>query len=271
MRDKDTAQLAQELEQARQRIAALEAEGQQGAETLSQCRAELKTSYEELDNFAHALSHDLRGSLGLIISFAQVLKEYHATLPEEELSRYLDTIAQKGHRVIGVIDGLLEEPTEPPPDDEITVGPMDTAQVVTKALEILHYLVEEHRAKIILPENWPVALGYAPWVEEVWFNYLSNAIKYGGRPPRVELGADVVDQTVRFWVRDNGAGLTPEEQAEMFTPSARVDPGRSTGYGLGLVIVRRIVERLGGAVGVESAGVPGQGCEFFFTLPLARG
>jgi signal transduction histidine kinase len=70
---------------------------------------------------------------------------------------------------------------------------------------------------------------------------------------------------VRFWVRDNGRGLPPEDQTRLFAPFTQLDAGRSQGHGLGLFIVRGIVERLGGQVGVESA--PGQGSLFSFTLP----
>jgi two-component system sensor histidine kinase/response regulator len=100
----------------------------------------------------------------------------------------------------------------------------------------------------------------------VWANYLSNAIQYGGRPPRVELGVtEQADGMVRFWVRDNGPGLTPEEQARLFTPFTQLAQVRARGHGLGLSIVRRIVERLGGQVGVESE--IGRGSAFTFTLP----
>jgi signal transduction histidine kinase len=110
-------------------------------------------------------------------------------------------------------------------------------------------------------------LGYGPWVEEVWFNYLSNSIKYGGRPPLVELGHDEDVSGVRFWVRDNGPGLTPEEQVRLFAPSAKRDRLQENQYGLGLALVQRIVEKLGGQVGVESE--EGQGSLFYFTLPAA--
>jgi two-component system, sensor histidine kinase and response regulator len=106
-------------------------------------------------------------------------------------------------------------------------------------------------------------------VAEVWANYLSNAIKYGGDPPRAELGADLpADGRVRFWVRDNGPGLSPEDQARLFAPFERLHQVRAQGHGLGLSIVRRIVEKLGGEVGVESA--VGQGSTFWFTLPALR-
>jgi signal transduction histidine kinase len=116
-------------------------------------------------------------------------------------------------------------------------------------------------------------VGYGPWVEVVWTNYLSNAIKYGGRPPMVELGAQELPSptnglpTVRFWVHDNGPGLSDNEQARLFTPFERLHQTRAPGHGLGLSIVQRVVTKLGGQVGVESNGVEGQGCIFYFTLP----
>jgi two-component system sensor histidine kinase/response regulator len=146
--------------------------------------------------------------------------------------------------------------------------PLDIGCIVDEARQRLAHMIAESKAEIILPQDWPLASGYAPWVEEVWANYLSNALKYGGRPPRIELGAtEQSDGWVRFWVRDNGPGLTPEQQARLFAPFTRLDRVRAQGHGLGLSIVRRIVEKLGGSVGVESSGVPGQGSVFYFTLP----
>ena len=114
-----------------------------------------------------------------------------------------------------------------------------------------------------------MALGYGPWIEEVWVNYLSNALKYGGMPsapPRIELGAEPQpDGLVRFWMRDYGPGIPTESQAHLFTQFTRLDQVRAKGHGLGLSIVRRIVEKLGGQVGVISQ--VGQGSTFFFALP----
>jgi signal transduction histidine kinase len=72
---------------------------------------------------------------------------------------------------------------------------------------------------------------------------------------------------VRFWVNDNGNGLKAEEQVRVFAPFTRLDQTCAEGSGLGLSIAQRIVEKLGGQVGVESEGLPGQGCTFYFTLP----
>ena len=164
----------------------------------------------------------------------------------------------------------------------VVTEPLDMAGIVAEARLRLAHLIRDTQADIILQgaSAWPVARGYGPWVEEVWVNYLGNALKYGGQPPRVELGADPFstppksrgkeEGLVRFWVRDNGQGITPEDQARLFTPFTRLDQARAKGHGLGLSIVRRIVEKLGGQVGVESDGVPGQGSTFFFTLPGAE-
>jgi signal transduction histidine kinase len=103
-------------------------------------------------------------------------------------------------------------------------------------------------------------------------NYINNAIKYGGKPPRVELGWTYDDRDwVRFWVRDNGQGLPPEEQDRLFTPFERLHQVSTEGYGLGLSIVRRIIEKLGGTVGVDTPngmykGEP-SGCIFYYELP----
>src|SRR5690606_5379380 len=104
---------------------------------------------------------------------------------------------------------------------------------------------------------------------EVWMNYLSNALKYGGRPPHIVLGAaEQEDDMIAFWVRDNGPGLTEEQKVHMFKPFTRLDRGRGTGHGLGLSIVHRIVTKLGGQVYVESEW--GHGSNFGFTLPAVE-
>ena len=97
-----------------------------------------------------------------------------------------------------------------------------------------------------------------------------NALKYGGRPLHIELGGERLSTgKCRFWVRDNGVGIAPAVQSNLFTTANYTLGSRRRGYGLGLSIVKRIVEKLGGEVGVCSSGVPGEGCEFSFTLPAA--
>jgi signal transduction histidine kinase len=151
---------------------------------------------------------------------------------------------------------------------ELEIIPLNMAAIVREARGRLNYMIEEHKAEISDPRDWPVAVGYTPWVEEVWVNYISNALKYGGKPPQLELGATPQDDgMIRFWIKDNGPGLTPEQQEMLFIPFSRLNQADIEGHGLGLSIVQRIIEKLGGSVGVESS--VGQGSTFYFNLPSA--
>ena len=254
-------------------------------EALRQRTFELQARNEELDAFAHTVAHDLKGPLAPLVGYAETLAMDYATAIDSNGLRYLRKMAQIGRKMSSIIDELLL--LAGARKMEVEMGPLDMGSIVAEAQQRLAHVIEKHQAEIILPETWPVALGYSPWVEEVWVNYLSNALKYGGQPPRVELGFGVsgprpepgpkaqpngataqADGEVRFWVRDNGHGLTPEEQARLFTPFTRFDQVRAKGHGLGLSIVRRIVEKLGGRVGVESE--IGAGSTFWFTLPAAH-
>ena len=225
----------------------------------------LRQRTAELDAFAGDVAHDLGNPLSLIMGTAEVLAESYNSLPEESLQSSLRMIARNGRRMKDIIDALLLLARVR--EEEVDVEPLDMARIVAEAQQRLPHIIEEYQAEIILPETWPVALGYSQWIEEVWDNYLSNALKYGGRPPRVELGATVQPGgVVSFWMRDNGRGLTSEQQAMLFTPFQRLDKKHAGGgHGLGLAIVRRIVEKLGGQVWVESE--VGQGSTFGFTLP----
>jgi signal transduction histidine kinase len=256
-----TAELVSANQQLQQGIA----ERKQAEKTLRQYTIELESRNEELDAFAHTVAHDLKNPLALIVGYAEALDGL--SLKGEELSYHLRLMARNGHKMSSIIDELLLLASMRKLG-EIELEPLDMARIVDEARVRLVYLIEEHQAEILLPEAWPVALGYGPWVEEVWANYMSNAIKYGGHPPRVEMGATVQeDDTVRFWIRDNGRGLTPDEQARLFTLFTRLDRVSAKGHGLGLSIVRRIVEKMSGQVGVESQ--VGQGSTFYFTLPVA--
>jgi signal transduction histidine kinase len=242
-------------------------------ETLRQYAAQLEERNEELDAFAHMVAHDLDGPLAHMVGFAEVLKEDHTSLPAEEVSRYLRIIAQSGRKMSRIIDALLLLASVRQLE-QVLMEPLDTGLIIDEALARLADQRKECQAEIVLPsaDSWPAAAGYALWVEEVWFNYLSNALKYGGEPPRVELGVTQVEEgLIQFWVRDNGPGITPEQQARLFKPFTRLGPDvrRAKGHGLGLSIVQLIVEKLGGRVGVES--VIGQGSRFWFSLPRFQG
>jgi signal transduction histidine kinase len=244
--------------------AAIAIENARLVEMLRQQTAELRARNEDLDAFAYTTAHDLKGPLSLIVGYASVLSENYATLSTDELREMSGATMRTALKMRAIIDELLL--LAGVRKVEVKATPLDMSDIVAEAWQRVADLIQQYQAEIVIPPAWPVAQGYRPWVEEVWVNYLSNAVKYGGRPPSMELGATPQsDATIRFWVRDNGPGLTPEDQAQLFLPFTRLDQARATGYGLGLSIARRIVEKLGGQVGVESE--VGQGSVFFFTLP----
>jgi signal transduction histidine kinase len=237
----------------------------QSEETLRQYTDQLQERNRDLDAFAHTAAHDLKGPLNTISLSAEVLSDY-STLSESERADSLKAIRQMAFKMNNIIDELLL--LSQMRQAEVQLRPLDMVAIINETQQRLTAMIEASNGAIIVPDRWPVALGHAAWVEEVWVNYISNAIKYGNKPPRVELGATLQpDGMIRFWVRDNGPGLSPQQQAKLFTPFTQLTHVRATGYGLGLSIVARIVEKLGGQVGVESKGIDGQGSLFYFTLP----
>ena len=219
----------------------------------------------ELDAFSHTVAHDLKNPLSAVLGFAELLTAKDVELSQKDVRESLQAIHQSARKMNSIIEELLLLAGVRKTDVER--HPVEMGAVVAGALQRLSYMTAEYAPEIVLPDAWPVALGHGPWIEEVWANYLSNAMKYGSRPPRMVLGADMTDDNVRFWVTDNGPGLTPEQQSRLFVPFIRLHQARATGSGLGLSIVRRIMEKLGGEAWVESE--PGKGSRFGFTLPRA--
>ncbi len=233
---------------------------------LTASNAALTARNEELDAYAHTVAHDLKNPVAAILGFAEHLEEGLDILPACERRESLEAITRSAQKMQAIIDALLLIGETRRPD--VTNVPLDVGRIAAECLKGLAHEVKRLGAEVLLPATWPSAIGYAPWVEQVFTNYVSNALKYGGRPPRVELGAAVLDEHhVRFRVRDNGPGLTAEELGRTFAPFTRLSSEDVAGHGLGLSIVRRLVERMGGEVAVESEGTPGAGCTFYFTLP----
>jgi PAS domain S-box-containing protein len=233
--------------------------------TLSRYAADLQSRNEELDAFAHTVAHDLKNPLSNIMGFSEYLQARPA-LPDEIRTDYLNAIARNAFKMDSIIDELLLLAKVRMGD--VSPQPLDMGRIVSEALHRLTFMISEARALIRVPDHWPVVEGYGPWVEEVWVNYLSNAIKYGGQPPHIELGgAAQPDGSVRFWVKDNGPGLPAELQAQLFQPFSQLSTIRATGHGLGLSIVRQIVEKMGGQVQARSLKY---GSEFSFTLPAGE-
>ena len=232
---------------------------------LLQARAEeLSRQNEELTAFAHTVAHDIKDPLTLVHGYASVLLANDIDVDEKDRKDGLRVIKSYTERVANIVDELLLLATVR--ESDIQVEPLNMSHIIARAEERLAYL-RLRKGAVIKYEttDWPICLGNPSWVEEVWVNYLSNAMKYGGQPPILELGADFTDGQVRYWVRDNGPGINPEDQDKLFVPFSQLHQVRATGQGLGLSIVRRIISRLGGRVGMESTS---GGSLFYFSLPV---
>ncbi len=224
---------------------------------------------QDLNAFAYTVAHDLKSPLGTMMTAANVIQDEYATLPPEQLQVLADVIAQGANKTVNIVNEMLVLAGVQKGAD-VTFRPLDMDFITNEALERLQQDIRKSGAEIVVPGEWPKAVGHAPWVEEVWVNYVSNAVKYGGTPPRIELGADPPSNgKVRFWIKDNGPGIGDIDAALLFEPFTRFAKIPVPGHGLGLSIVKRIVERSKGEVGVDTNME--QGSRFFFTLPSGNG
>ena len=225
----------------------------------------------DLEAFTHTVAHDLKNPIGRIVGFADILKQSRGRISEDEIDNMLQYLVNSAFKMRNIIDSLLLLARVRL--ESVETVPIDMNVVLQEVIERLQPMIAEYDAQITMPHQWPLVEGYQPWVEEVWVNYISNGLKYGGTPPHLELGATAYlrkDATaVKFWIRDNGDGLTSEQQASLFQPFTRMHKNKAMGHGLGLSIVARIVDKLGGTVGVECA--EGAGSLFYFTLNLKDG
>ena len=223
----------------------------------------------ELNAYAHTVAHDLKNPLMQIIGYTELLLLDHGDklLTPAKTRQYGMSIMTGSLRMKNTINELLllAEARE----REITTGTLDMMTIVKDVVDSLNMLIDNSKGNVELPESWPDAVGYAPWITEVWSNYIINAVKYGGKSPRLLLGAKKLnDDFVKFWIKDHGPGIPVDKQSRLFSAFETIHETASvTGTGLGLSIVKRIIERLGGTVGVESNGVAGEGSLFYFTLP----
>lgn len=251
---------------ARQQVAGETVHYRQQVENMREKAAELEVRNIALDEFAHTMAHQVQGLLSQMVGYASYLEMQYGRAVDEEFATVVSRIVQSGHKMNNVISELLLLASIRGGD--VILEPLNMQRVVAEAVKRLRYQIEQSQVEIRLPDSWPVALGYGPWIEEAWVNYMSNGIKYGGDRPCLELGSNLLPNgMVRFWVKDNGMGIPEIDQKLLFKPHTRLGPKQVRGEGLGLSIVRRVVAKCGGKVGVESH--VGYGSLFWFSLPLA--
>ncbi len=238
-------------------------------EKLMKENNDLEDLNEGLSAFSHMVAHDLKNPLAILLGFAEILKQdYVGDNKDQLLSQGIMAIVDNGLRIESIIDELLLL-AEVQKIEDIALEQLDMTSIIDETRTRLTHLIDQNNTTVSVPAAWPPAMGYKLWVQEIWVNYISNAIIHGGRPPEIELGAMVQrDGMARFWVQDNGSGISSENQLKLFEPFTRFYDVPSEGHGLGLSIVQRIVTKLGGNVGVDSE--LGEGSVFWFTLPMVQ-
>jgi signal transduction histidine kinase len=229
-------------------------------------RAELarEALIESLEAYASTIAHDLKAPLATMMGFASLLEISDGDLGDDQ-RHYARVIQKSSSQMSRLIDELLLFASLQKLE-QIPFETVETFSVINDVIERLNGMIREENARICVQTDLPNVMGYAPWLEVVFSNYLSNALKYGGNA-RIFINANVVEDRAYYWVHDQGAGISHEQREVLFNRAARFD-SRKKGHGLGLMIVRQIIERLGGEVGVEST--LGSGSTFWFWLPKAK-
>lgn len=237
------------------------------AEQLVLLNAELDERNRQLDSFAYVASHDLKEPLRGINNFSNFLLEDCADRLDEQGVAYIRTMMRLTERMETLLDSLLYYSRLSRTD--IQARELDMNAAVADAMEMLVARIQESAADIRVHGPLPIVRGDVDRLGEVFSNLISNAIKYTDKPrPKVEIGfTERSDGTPHvFYVRDNGIGIAPEHQKLAFQIFKRLH-GREEyggGVGAGLTIVRRIIERHGGSIWLESE--VGKGTTFYFTL-----
>jgi signal transduction histidine kinase len=234
-------------------------------EELRRIQNELRLRVEELDAYGHTIAHDLKAPLSSIMLAGDLLALKFSDDLQPDGQKFVRMVGESARHMQRMIDQLLWL-ARVRHVDNVKVIPL--RPVAEAALSRFRPTIEERGITVCLPSDLPDVVGHEQWIEEIFANLVSNAIKYMGETnpdPRIEIRARVEDTRVRCEVRDTGVGIKPEDQARLFEMFTRLHTVRAEGLGLGLSIVRRMIAQLGGQVGVES--VYGQGSTFWFTLP----
>lgn len=222
----------------------------------------------DLESYADNIAHDLKNPIAVITTYMALLEADVEDQIAPESSRVIQNVIATADKMNSIVESLLTLARAR--KQAIMPQPVDMNEVLRCSIDRLEIPVQQKKAQIHIVSPVPDALGHSTWLEEVWVNYISNAIKYGGSPPEIHIGAvPLRDGFIRYWVSDNGKGLSQEEQQQLLQKFERLGQHKIDGHGLGLTIIKTVVERLGGSVGVTSSSIPGEGSIFSFTLRVA--
>lgn len=228
--------------------------------------AQLENANQELEAFAYSISHDLRTPLRVIQGYAQILLKALGNSLEADKLTYLQRIAANAEQLDILIEDLLTYSRLS--QGEINVEPVPLSQVLTEVLAELEPEISKRQAQIEIEKVLPIVQANPLILLQVLTNLLSNAVKFvaEGVQPQVRVWAEQREERIRLWIEDNGIGIAPDKQQQIFRPFTRLH-GREEypGTGIGLAIVSKGIERIRGQVGVESQ--LGQGSRFWIELP----
>ncbi len=222
----------------------------------------------ELESFVYTASHDLRTPLVSIEGFARLLEEDYADRLDREGREYLWRVRANAADMESLLSDLLElsrvTRTQEPK------GTVSVAEVVAQVLQQLDHAIKDSKVTLVVPEDLPTVCASETRLRQIFTNLLSNAIKFSreGVAPQVEIQWEKLPDAYRFLVKDNGIGIPEEYRERIFELFTRLKEKDVAGTGIGLAIVKRIVEDHGGELGVESK--VGEGSTFWFTLPLTE-
>lgn len=229
---------------------------------------ELQRSNAELKQFSYAVSHDLQEPLRGVVNFLTLLDRRHKASLQSDAQEYIQFAVDGAKRMSDMIRDLLEYSRVQSRTQE--PEPVDTGELVRAAIDNLTAAIVEKEAEVVVGSGFPTVMGSAPQLTRVFQNLIGNGIKYRdpARPPKVSVAVAPMGEAWVFSIADNGIGIEPQYFDRIFAVFQRLH-GREDyeGTGVGLALVKRIVEQHGGRIWVESE--PGKGCTFFFTLLAA--
>jgi signal transduction histidine kinase len=227
--------------------------------------SELRETNAQLEELVYSIAHDLRAPLRAMQGFSKLLMEQYGPCLEEEGREYAERVMHSAERMDAMTLDLLAYGRMA--RSEVSLEPVSMDRVWEAAMAQCEKLIDDTKAKVEVVEPLPVVLGEEPILTQVFANLLNNALKFvrNGDTPRVRVRSEGRDGRTRIWVEDNGIGIPDQYRERIFRVFERLDGGRFKGTGIGLSIVRKGVERMGGSVGVESEA--GRGSRFWVDLP----
>jgi signal transduction histidine kinase len=251
---------------------------------LAQAVERLQEMDRVKSNFLATVSHELRTPLTSVIGYSEMLLEGIAGELNDEQREYVRTVMEKGDQLLQLITGILDISRMEAGEMKFITGAFDLDEVVSVALSTIAPHARRKRLQLgcELPDNLPQAAGDRDKARQVLLNLLNNAIKFTPEGGRILVTAKVARLQpsmenslpgLQVTVADSGIGVPPEHHKRIFDPFFQVDNSSTRefgGTGLGLNIVKRFVEALGGSVWVESPVDGNRGSAFHFTLPLAQ-